>query len=160
MLIFSILCLLLNISPVVQIQDAACNELVHAVADYETGIKTFKNKYRIPVVDKNGKMMFDINLEKRGAINSLLLTPARDCRFHSEYDVTFEMVNGTTRRIRCQHAVGQEAVRINIDNELLSEIMTERLLSISFAGMKYDYDLVLKPNQSLVIQDVINCIQR
>jgi|GEM_PF-383090 len=160
MILISLLALLLNFSNATPVEHAACNELVHVVVDHATGQQTYTNKYRLPVVDKDGKMMFDIDFHKRGSSNKLLLTPARECRFNSEYDVIVTMVDKTQSLIKCTHAPDQKAVEIHIDNKLLAQMMNESVVSISVPGLKYDYQIILKPNQARVVQDVINCTQR
>lgn len=158
-MITTILCMLLNFSTLPVSSMTTCNELVEIKADHDTATKTYKNRYKIPVVDKRGKMMFHIEMERRGTSQKIIMTPVRDCRFdaHSEVTITFSDRSKTV--ITSSQSELSSHIEISLDAQSLTELMITKVLSISFSGLKYDYEVVLKPNQGRVVQDVINCIQ-
>jgi len=159
MILVSFLSILLNFSTnSFSSEHIVCGELIHIVADHNSQSKTYTNKYRIPVVDKNGKMMFDLKLKNSGSKNKMVLIPVRPCRFSDQYDVTLSFSDKRVYTIKST-STDDSQVEIDIDANLLSDIMTGKIVSIAFPGLQYNYEIVLKPNQGRVVQDVMNCIQ-
>jgi len=155
----TIFSLFLYFSSFQPITDINCNQLVQVMADHDTAVKTYKNRYEIPVVDKNGKMMFDVQLSKRGAIQNLKLIPARDCRFESNSMVTIVLSSGVEYVIVGTPDSQATHIDMKLDKGLTTALQSSKIVSIAFRGMKYDYEIVFKPNQSRVVSDVVNCMQ-
>lgn len=159
MIILSLLSLLLNFSPTTPVADIACNQLIEAISDQKTGVITYCNRYKLPVVDSNGKMMFDVGMQRKGSTSILSLTPAMDCKIVSGAQVTFTFTDKSQYKVLSNIDADETNVEIEINSELRTKMMTEKVLSIAFDGMKYPYNVILKPNQGRVVQDVINCLQ-
>ena len=159
MIILSILSLLLNFSNSTPAEDITCNQLIQVISDHATGSMTYRNRYKIPVVDSNGKMMFDIGLQRRGSITRLNLKPAMNCRISSGTQVTISFTDQTEYVFDSQNKADENHIDIEVNKVLMSKMMTNNILSIAFEGMKYPYNVVLKPNQGRVVQDVMNCLQ-
>lgn len=159
MIILSLLCLLLNFSSSSDKDVMTCNQLIEVVADHNTATKTLINKYKIPVVDRNGRMMFNMHLQRRGTSQKMILNPVRNCRFKAHAEVIFTYSDLSQRHINSIHGNTSNNVEVLLDAQIQSELMTNKIISISFDGIKYPYEVVLKPNQGRVVQDVLNCIQ-
>ena len=159
MIILSLLSLLLNFSTSAQAEDITCNQLIEVLSDHDTGVMTYCNRYKIPVVDHNGKMMFDISIQRRGYMSRLSLLPAMDCRIMPSAKVTITFSDKTQYQVVSQNKVDESHIDIEINTDLRSKMMTDNILSIAFRGKKYPYNVVLKPNQGRVVQDVMNCLQ-
>lgn len=157
MIIISILSILLNFSPSAPATDAACNQLVLAISD-ANGAMTYSNKNRFPVVDSNGKMMFDIGLQRIGNVNRLSLKPVMNCRINSELPVIITFADKTKFEVAQDKGMDSH-ISILMDDELTTKMMTEKILSITFEGTKYPYNVILKSSQSRNVQDVVNCLQ-
>ena len=158
MIILSLLSLLLNFSTASTNDSFACNQLIEALANNDTGAMTYCNRYKIPVVDRNGKMMFDVGLQRNGNVSRLSLKPAMNCIITSSIPVTITFTDLTEFKVS-QYSGIKSHIDILIDDKLRSKIMTDNILSIEFEGQKYSYNIVLKPNQGRVLQDVMNCLQ-
>lgn len=160
MIIISLLCILLNFSSTADVDTLTCNQLIEVVAQHDTATRIYRNRYKIPVVDKNGKMMFNVDLLYSDTSQKMILNPVRNCRFEASTEVTFTYSDQSQRVITSLHKDRSGNVEVLLDEEIQSELMTSKIISIAFDGIKYSYDVVLKPNQGRVVQDVINCIQR
>ena len=159
MIILSLLSLLLNFSASTPSEDVTCNQLIQVISDHATGSMTYRNRYKIPVVDSNGKMMFDIGLQRRGSITRLNLKPAMNCRISSGTQVTISFTDQTEYVFDSQNKADENHIDIEVNKVLMSKMMTDNILSLDFEGKKYPYNVVLKPNQGRVVQDVMNCLQ-
>ena len=158
MIILSLLSILLNFSSANTNDSIACNQLIEILSDHDTGAMTYCNRYKIPVVDRNGKMMFNIGLQRNGNVNRLSLKPAMNCRIISSIPVTITFTDLTEFKVS-QYSGIESYIDILIDDMLRSKLMTDNILSIEFEGQKYSYNILLKPNQGRVLQDVMNCLQ-
>ncbi len=138
--------------------DVACNQLVEVMSDQSSGAMTYSNKYKIPVVDSNGKMMFNIGLKRNGSISRLSLMPAMKCQMNTQKPITITFTDETEFEVSQYQGI-ESHIDILIDGKLKSKMMTDNILSIAFDGKKYPYNVVLKPNQSRVVQDIFNCLQ-
>lgn len=159
MIILSLLSILLNFSASTPSEDITCNQLIQIISDHTTGSMTYRNRYKIPVVDNNGKMMFDIGLQRRGSKTRLSLKPAMSCSILSGTQVTISFTDQTEFVFASQNKADENHIDIEINKDLLSKMMTDNILSLAFEGKKYQYNIVLKPNQGRVVQDVMNCLQ-
>lgn len=151
--------MLLNFSTVSVSDATTCNQLIEIVADHDHDTKTYRNRYKIPVVDKNGKMMFNVGVQSKGTSHNLTMMPVRGCRFAAYSQVTITYVDHSETVITSRQSQMSSHIEVSLDNKSLEKVMTNKILSIAFSGTKYDYDVVLKPNQGRVVQDIFNCIQ-
>ncbi len=159
MIIVTLLYLLLNFSSTTEVESLTCNQLIEVVADHDTATKTFINKYKIPVVDKNGKMMFHVDMQRRGNTHKMILNPVRNCRFEAHAEITLTYSNLSQRVLTSTHSTSSSNLEVILDEETQLELRNHKVFTIAFQGRKYNYEVVLKPNQGRVVQDVLTCIQ-
>lgn len=159
MVILYLLSLILNFSSTSTDVDVTCNQLIEAVSNHKTGVITYCNRYKVPVVDSNGKMMFDIGLQMRGATTSLSMTPAMACKIDSGIKVTLTFTDDSQYQSISSGDSTDSRVEVIVDDKLRSKMMTTKILSVAFEGTKYPYNVVFKPNQGRVVQDILNCLQ-
>lgn len=159
MIILSILSVFLNfLSPSIT-EDITCNQLIEVVSNHETGLTTYCNRYKIPVVDRNGKMMFDVSIRRTESNSSLSMIPAMKCYITPDSPVIITFVDQTQLMATSQNLSDGSQLDVDLSDEVLAKMMTSKILSLAFEGKKYGYKIVLKPNQGRVIQDVTNCLQ-
>lgn len=159
MIIVTLLYLFLNFSFTTEVDSLTCNQLIEVLADHDTATKTYVNKFKIPVVDKNGKMLFHVNLQRKGSQQKMIINPVRNCRFEPDANVVLTYSDLSQVKLRSAHNVASKNIEVLLDDQTISQLMSHKIISISFEGKKYPYDIILKPNQGRVLQDVVNCIQ-
>ena len=92
-------------------------------------------------------MIFDGGLQRRGSKNRHILKPAMSCDILSGTQVTIYFSDQTEFVFVSQNKANENQIDIKINKELVSKIMNDNILSLAFEGKKYQYNVVLKPNQ-------------
>jgi hypothetical protein len=103
-------------------------------------------------------MMFDVGLQRRGSKTRNIIKPAMSCDILSGTQVTIYFTDQTEFVFVSQNKADENHIDIKINKDLVSKMMTDNILSLAFEGKKYQYNVVLKPNQGREEQDVINCL--
>ena len=102
--------------------------------------------------------MFDVGLQRRGSKTRNIIKPAMSCDILSGTQVTIYFTDQTEFVFVSQNKADENHIDIKINKDLVSKMMTDNILSLAFEGKKYQYNVVLKPNQGREEQDVINCL--
>tara|TARA_B110000444_G_C18728196_1_gene541953 strand:- start:486 stop:797 length:312 start_codon:yes stop_codon:yes gene_type:complete len=103
-------------------------------------------------------MMFDVGLQRRGSKTRHINKPAMSCDILSGTQVTIYFSDQTEFVFVSQNKADENHIDIKINKDLVSKMMTDNILSLAFEGKKYQYNVVLKPNQGREEQDVMNCL--
>ena len=104
--------------------------------------------------------MFDVGLQRRGSKTRHIIKPAMSCDILSGTQVTIYFSDQTefVFVFVSQNKADENHIDIKINKDLVSKMMTDNILSLAFEGKKYQYNVVLKPNQGREEQDVMNCL--
>ena len=102
--------------------------------------------------------MFDVGLQRRGSKTRNIIKPAMSCDILSGTQVTIYFTDQTEFVFVSQNKADENHIDIKFNKDLVSKMMTDNILSLAFEGKKYQYNVVLKPNQGREEQDVINCL--
>ena len=103
-------------------------------------------------------MMFDVGLQRRGSKTRHINKPAMSCDILSGTQVTIYFSDQTEFVFVSQNKADENHIDIKINKDLVSKMMTDNILSLAFEGKKYQYNVVLKPNQGREEQDVMNSL--
>ena len=104
--------------------------------------------------------MFDVGLQRRGSKTRNIIKPAMSCDILSGTQVTIYFTDQTefVFVFVSQNKADENHIDIKFNKDLVSKMMTDNILSLAFEGKKYQYNVVLKPNQGREEQDVMNCL--
>ncbi|MDB0070924.1 hypothetical protein N9E82_00970 [bacterium] len=91
--------------------------------------------------------MFDVGLQRRGSKTRHINKPAMSCDILSGTQVTIYFSDQTEFVFVSQNKADENHIDIKINKDLVSKMMTRNILSLAFEGKKYQYNVVLKPNQ-------------
>lgn len=148
----------LTSSPNFIIEDAACSELVEINKNSKNTISVLRNREKIPAVDVQGKMLFYLQVEKIKDDISLIIDPAKDCKFRPQTNLTITFTDNTQFTLKSKQSQPCDDVRVPIPSHILSSIVSRQVLSIDFESMKTDYDVIIKPQQSNALRNVLECV--
>tara|TARA_B110000879_G_C11119363_1_gene491068 strand:+ start:1101 stop:1415 length:315 start_codon:yes stop_codon:yes gene_type:complete len=104
--------------------------------------------------------MFDVGLQRRGSKTRNIIKPAMSCDILSGTQVTIYFTDQTefVFVFVSQNKADENHIDIKFNKDLVSKMMTDNILSLAFEGKKYQYNVLLKPNQGREKQDVMNCL--
>ena len=138
--------------------DGKCRTLVEARIESGSGFEIYRNKFSIPAVDKNGKMLFQIDIEKKGEQFALILSSAKECLFETGTPATLNLIDGSVLHLNIKLTKDKQVLLpLSLrDTDLLA---SNRLLSIEMSCKKTNYDVLLKGNQAKLLHDVISCMK-
>lgn len=141
------------------IADLPCRGIMEVKIVSETNARVMQSKVPIHAADKDGKMVFDLEVLKQETALYTYITPRTECLLPT-YTSLELIYSDDTRKAIGQLPISESTIVWEMSQSDTQAVTDKTVVAIAFSGLNEEYEILLKPTELMYYNDLVACMGR